>query len=109
LARKSFLAQIRIDFDTVDYTEVGIIEFNIDGRGTPNFNDFVRVILNTIEETRTYDVHNSAYKATKNRYTYTVYHSEYALYMTLNRPIEDYIVLELPNTSATKILFGGNK
>lgn len=106
MARSSFLAQIKIDFDTVDYTKVGIIEFNIDGRGQPKFNDFVRVILNTIESNNAYGHYFNDYKK---RYMYTIYHSEYALYMTLEKPIDHWIVEQLPDTPATRILFGGNK
>lgn len=109
MARRSFFAQIKIDFDTVDYTKVGIVEFYVDGRGTPNFNDFVRVILNTIEENISIDNYNSVYRPPVKRYMYTIYHSDYALYMTLEKPIDHWIVQELPDTSATKILFGGNK
>ena len=97
-----FLAVIRRDFLSFDVAGA-FINFYIDGRGKPKPGDLVRVIL--IEKRTSVEYSGPNYTTS---YTYQVTHKEYTLHLTAKEPLDNYVDC-LPDTEATKILFGGSK
>lgn len=97
-----FLAVIRRDFLSFDVAGA-FINFYIDGRCKPKPGDLIRIIL--IEKRTEVDYRGPNYTTS---YTYMVTHKDYTLHITSKDAIHNYVDC-LPNTEATKILFGGSK